>query len=107
MVRIVVHRERYLGIRAVDRTRRGEYQVPNAPLAAAFEDIYKARQVALSVGVGVLERIAHARLGGQVHHYLWTLVGKDLGYALTVSQVQPVKAQARPLAEKPPQASLL
>src|SRR5215218_8897547 len=47
MIRIVVHRERYLGIRAVDRARRGEHQVPNAPVTAAFEDVYEARQVAL------------------------------------------------------------
>ena len=42
--------------------------MPHALVAAALEHISKAIEVALDVGRGVLNRITHARLGGQVHH---------------------------------------
>jgi hypothetical protein len=37
-------------------------------VAAAFEDVHEADQVAVDVGMRVLQRIAHAGLGGQVDH---------------------------------------
>jgi hypothetical protein len=37
-------------------------------VAAALEHVAEAHQVGLDVGGGVLERVAHAGLGGQVHH---------------------------------------
>ena len=87
MIRAIVYRERYFGICAVHRTRRGEYQVLYAPAMATFENICEAHQIALGVSIRVLERIAHAYLCGQIHYYFRTLVGKNLVHALTIGQI--------------------
>ena len=47
-------------------------------MPAAFEDVQGAGDVALDVGVRVLERIAHAGLGGEVHDLVEALVREQV-----------------------------
>ena len=42
----------------------------DALLAAALQDVQESDDVALHVGMGILDGIAHARLRGQMHHAL-------------------------------------
>ena len=56
-----------LGVGAVDRARGGVHQVAGAVVARALEDVQEAGHVRVDVGVRVLERVAHAGLGGEVH----------------------------------------
>jgi hypothetical protein len=42
----------------------------DAVMTAGFENIDEADQVGIDVGVGILQRIAHTRLGSQIDHPL-------------------------------------
>ncbi len=66
LVDIVVHREGHVGVGAIDAAGTGIDQVLDAVVAATFEDVAKTDQVGLYIGVGILEGIAHTRLGGEV-----------------------------------------
>jgi len=68
MVDAVLDRERQLAVGAVDRTGRGVDQVFDAAMAASFEDVEEADDVAVDVGARVLQRVAHAGLRGEVDH---------------------------------------
>ena len=78
MVDVVVHRKRHPGVGAVDRTRRGIDQVLDPGVPAALEEIDKADQVGVDVGVRVDQGIADPGLGGQVHHRIKTVLVEQL-----------------------------
>src|SRR3546814_4819012 len=48
----------------------------DAVVAAGLEDVHEADDVGVDVGVRVLERVAHAGLGGEVDHPLRLEVGE-------------------------------
>lgn len=46
-------------------------------VAARLEDVVESDEVALDIGVGVGDAVAHACLGGQVDHYCYLVFGED------------------------------
>lgn len=46
-------------------------------VAARLEDVVEPYEVALDIGVGVGDAVAHACLGGQVDHYCYLVFGED------------------------------
>ena len=46
-------------------------------VAACLEDVEEAHEVALEVGARVLDGVAHARLGGEVHHDVEAVLGEQ------------------------------
>ena len=68
LVHPVLDREWHLGVGPVDRTRGGKHQVGHLLLAAPFENVEKAHQVGIRVGMGINQRIARADLRREVHH---------------------------------------
>ena len=60
--------ERHLLVAAVDRAGAGVDQVLDRVVAACLKDVEEADEVALEVGTRVFDGVAHARLGGEVHH---------------------------------------
>ena len=60
--------ERHLLVAAVDRAGAGVDQMLYGVVAAGLEDVKETHEVALEVGPRVLDGVAHARLGGEVHH---------------------------------------
>jgi hypothetical protein len=76
VVDAVLDGERQLAVVAVDRTRRGIHQVLDAVVAAGLQDVHEADDVALDVGVWILQRVAHAGLRGEVDHPLRPEVGE-------------------------------
>ena len=66
VVDAVVLGERHLGVAAIDAGARGIDEVLYLVVAAAFEDVYEADQVAVDVGVRILDRVADTGLGGEV-----------------------------------------
>ena len=62
----ILFRERGLGVAAVDAGGGGVDEVSHVVVAAAFEQVGEAEQVALDVGERVLGGVTHAALGGQV-----------------------------------------
>lgn len=60
--------ERHLLVAAVDRAGTGVDQVLDRVVAAGLEDVKETHEIALQVGARVLDGVADARLGGEVHH---------------------------------------
>ncbi len=60
--------ERHLLVAAVDRAGAGIHEVLDRVVAAGLEYVEEADEVALKVCARVLDGVAHARLGGEVHH---------------------------------------
>lgn len=60
--------ERHLLVAAVDRAGAGVDQVLHRVVAAGLEHVEEAHEVALQVCARVLDGVADARLGGEVHH---------------------------------------
>lgn len=46
-------------------------------MAACLEDVKETHKVALEVGARVLDGVAHARLGGEVHHDVESVLGEQ------------------------------
>lgn len=46
-------------------------------MAACLEHVEEANEVALQVGARVLDGVAHARLGGEVHHDVESVLGEQ------------------------------
>ena len=55
-------------------------------MAATFENVTEAHQVALDVGRRVLERVADACLGGEIHHHTRPFGGEQRHKRLTLFQ---------------------
>jgi hypothetical protein len=89
MVHIVVDRKGHPGVRSVDRSGGGEVEVLKLVMTAALEDIQEAGEVALHIRVGVFERIADARLGGQVDDDLEPFVREKRFHGFPVGQIHP------------------
>ena len=47
-------------------------------VAAGLKDVVEPNEVALDIGVGVGDAVAHACLGGEVDHYGYTVVHEDV-----------------------------
>ena len=62
---------------------------------AAFEDVQCAGDVAADVGVGLLERVAHARLRGQVYDAREFLAGEELRHRAVIGEIELHEAEAR------------
>lgn len=76
-VHAVLLGERHLLVAAVDRAGAGVDEVPDRVVAAGLEHVEEADEVALEVGARVLDGVAHARLGGEVHHDVEAVLGEQ------------------------------
>lgn len=73
-VHAVLLGERHLLVAAVDRTGARVDEVLDRVVAAGLEHVEEAHEVALEVGARVLDGVADARLGGEVHHDVETVL---------------------------------
>lgn len=89
----------YFGVSAVHAGAAGIYEVLHAVVAAGFEHVAKADEVALDVGLRVGERVAHAGLRGQVNDALGLLSSKDGHQACCVCHVGFDEAELLPGAQ--------
>lgn len=69
--------ERHLFVAAVDRAGARVDQVLDRVVAAGLEHVEEADEVALEVGARVLDGVADARLGGEVHHDVEAVLGEQ------------------------------
>ena len=95
MVHVIVHRERHAGIHAIDRAGAGVDQVTHLIVPATFQQVGKADDVGVDVGVGVLQGIAHSRLRRQVDHRVETMLCKQGFQGWPVNQVDSREGEAR------------
>ncbi len=93
MIDILIDGERHVRIGAVDRTRRCVHQVLDAVVAASFDDVQKAGHVAVDVNMRIFDRIAHARLSGEMNHAV-EFLGREQGLdAAAIGQIQLYEAK--------------
>ena len=94
----VVHRvadgERHLGIGAIDAGRAGIDQMADLLVAARLEDVEEADQVAVRVGMRVLQRVADAGLCCEVQHALRAQLGEQPARGIGIRDVGLDEAEA-------------
>ena len=90
----VLLRERYLLVAAVDRAGACVDEVLDRVVAASLKDVEEANEVALEVGARVLNGIAHARLGGEVHHDVEAVLSEQALDEGSVAQVATHEGEA-------------
>src|SRR4051812_29373090 len=78
MVDVVVFRERGVMPGPVDRTRRGVDEVAYLALPAPFQHVQKAGEVGVPIGMGIVDGIAHACLGGKMDYSVEAVVRKKI-----------------------------
>ena len=71
MVDVLVNRERHGGVGAIDTGTAGIHQVFDTAVAAAFQNMCKANDVAVDVGQWVVNGITYTRLGCEIHYSIW------------------------------------
>lgn len=77
VVYLVVCRIGHLLIAAIDGRGRGIDQMFHLVVTAGLKDVVEPYEVALDIGVGVGDAVAHACLGGEVDHYCYLVFGED------------------------------
>lgn len=76
-VHAVLLGERHLLVAAVDRAGTRVDEMLHRMVAAGLEHVEEADEVALEVGTRILDGVAHARLGGEVHHDVEAVLGEQ------------------------------
>lgn len=69
--------ERHLLVATVDRAGAGVDEVLDRVVTAGLEHVEEADEVTLEVGARVLDGVADARLGGEVHHDVEAVLGEQ------------------------------
>ena len=77
VVHLVVCRIGHFLVTAIYGRGRGIDQMFHFMMATRLEDVVESDEVALDIGVGVVDAVAHACLGGEVNHYRYLVFGED------------------------------
>ena len=77
VVHLVICRIGHFLVTAIYGRGRGIDQMFHFVVAAGLEDVVETDEVALDVGVGIGDAVAHACLGGEVNHYRYLVFGED------------------------------
>ena len=77
VVHLVVCRIGHLLVAAIYGRGRGIDQMFHFVVAARLEDVVETDEVALDIGVGVGDAVAHACLGGEVDDYCYLVFGEN------------------------------
>ncbi len=62
-------------------------------VTAPFEKIQEPHQITLHISVGIFKTVTDTCLGGQMHHPVKCMIGKQLLYPFPVRQIQADKAE--------------
>ena len=85
--------ERHLLVEAINRAGGGVDQVLHPVMAAPLQHREGAVEIAVGVGEGVVQRIAHPGLGPQVDHPIEPLAGKERRHGCAIGEVHPLEAK--------------
>ena len=69
--------------------------MPRVAAARAFDHIAKAHQVGVDIGGRIVDRIAHAGLGGKVHHGIEPLACEQSAHALAIDNIEHPEIERR------------
>jgi len=87
--------KRHFGVAAVDRARGSVDQMPYGMAAATLQQVDETHQIAVDIGIGILQRIAHAGLGGQIDDDVELFGIEKPGHSFAVLEVHPAEPQLR------------
>ena len=87
IIHLVVRTIGNLLVRTIDRARRCINQMIHMMMTTTFEDIIEPDEVRLDVGIGIGNRVTHACLCSQIHHYRRLVFGEEVIEQLLVSNV--------------------
>ena len=68
VIHVVMHRKRQAGIGAIHRAAGGIDQMLHPMGAASLQNLHESGYIAVDVGLGIFQGIAHPGLGRQMHH---------------------------------------
>ena len=88
MVHGLLLMERQISVAAINRTTRGVDEVFGAMVAAAFQEMAKAHQIALDVSRRVLQGVTNTGLSRQVHHHSRVFCREESHEGIAVFQGQ-------------------
>ena len=66
---------------------------------ASFQNIDKALEIGVDVGMGMIDRMAHAGLGREVDHHRKPMLGKQRSHRRTIRQIGLHETEPRILAQ--------
>lgn len=95
VVNAVLDSERHFLVATVDRTGTGIDQMLDGVMPTGLEDVVETYDVALDIGIGVLDAVAYTGLGRQVHDDVEMMLGKKSIDERFVSKVASNKAECR------------
>ena len=80
----------------------------DAGVPAAFEDVQKAGEIGVGIGVRIFDRIAHARLGSEMHDLVEAAAGEQVAHGVAVADIglQETKTGTRFEAREPGELQL-
>ena len=87
VINVVMYGKRHRCVCTVHAGTAGVHQVLNTVVAAAFQDVRKADDVAVDIGKRVFNGVTHAGLGGEVDDSLRLVGGKALFHGFAVTDV--------------------
>ena len=99
MIDIVMHRERQLGVGAINRAQRCKDEVWGPAVPANLEDVEKSGEISIEIGVRILQRVAHSGLSGKMHDRSEIAVAKQRCGEPAVGEIEPVKSEVLELAK--------
>ena len=98
MVDRMMFGEGHARVAAVDARTRCVDEVPDLVMPAALQDVEKSFDVRRRVGVGVAERVAHPRLGGEMDDRADLCTPENRLQSRPVADIQLMKLERRMLA---------
>jgi hypothetical protein len=86
--------ERHLLVRAIDRARGREHEMPRRLAAHDLEQIEGAVDIRAHIGFGIFEAVAHARLCGEMHDHIGIGALVNGGELLRILDVRDMRGEA-------------
>src|SRR3984957_9583980 len=99
MIGLVVDRKRQLGVGAVNRRGRRIDQMAALVAPASFQNVEKALEGGGGVSMGMINRVTHSGLCGEVNHRCKTMFGKQLRDRRAIREIGLNEIEPRILAQ--------
>lgn len=94
MIHVVAGGEGNFGVGSVDGTGGGEDQVLDLTVTTAFEEVDEACEVAIDVGVGVLDGVADSGLGGEIDDAIEGVALEKLSEGGAIAEIEKLKLKS-------------
>lgn len=87
VVHLVVRGIGHLFVAAVHAGRGGVHKMLHRMVAARFQNVVESNDIRFDIGIRVGDRVAHARLRGEIHHHRRLVLLEDTAHKHLVRQI--------------------